>query len=83
MTSWMQNTIFCIFRFKLMSIDYQISIKKTLGVSEQEIIENIKVVFMYVTKNGVLKRFCNIFNFENERYLKLREEIPILKDNWI
>lgn len=40
-------------------------------------------VFMYVTKNGVLKRFCNIFNFENERYLKLREEIPILKDNWV
>ena len=40
-------------------------------------------VFMYVTKGGELKRFCNIFNFANDKYLEKREQISAFKDKWI
>lgn len=40
-------------------------------------------VFMYVIKNDKLKRFCNIFNFANDKYIEKREQISAFKDKWI
>lgn len=39
--------------------------------------------FMYVIKNGELKRFCNIFNFKNKKYIEKRNIIPAIKDKWL
>lgn len=40
-------------------------------------------IFMYVIKDGELKRFCNIFNFKNDKYLEKRKQISAFKDKWI
>ena len=40
-------------------------------------------VFMYVTKNEELKRFCLIYNFANEKYLDKRQNIKPLQDEWL
>ena len=38
---------------------------------------------MYVTKNDEIKRFCNIFNFTNDNYMKKRDQIQAIKSKWV
>lgn len=40
-------------------------------------------VFMYVTKNDEVKRFCNIFNFTNDNYMEKRDQIQAIKSKWV
>lgn len=40
-------------------------------------------VFMYVTKNGELKRFCNIFNIMNDKYSEKHNQITAFDDVWL
>ena len=40
-------------------------------------------VFMYVTKNDELKKFCLIYNFANEHYLDKRLLAKPLQDEWL
>lgn len=40
-------------------------------------------VFMYVVKDGEIKRFCNIFNFSNKKYSEKHKQISSLQDLWV
>lgn len=40
-------------------------------------------IFMYVTKQGILKKFCLLYNFANDLYLDKRLLIKPLQDKWL